>query len=68
MPELLTVSQVAQMLGVSLRTASRFVNRDDFPAPYATLPSGRVWDRGKVERWARKPPIPIGRGRGRPKG
>lgn len=66
MPELLTVSQIAQTLGVSLRTAGRVVNRDDFPAPYATLPSGRVWDRTKVDRWARKSSVPIRRGRGRP--
>lgn len=65
-PDLLTISQIADLLGVSSRTAHRFVNRDDWPEPYAELPSGRVWARPKVEAWARRPPVAVGRGRGRP--
>ena len=65
-PALAGVAEVAEILGVNIRTAHRIVNRDDFPEPLDTLSTGRVWKRTDVERWARKPPIPLGRGRGRP--
>lgn len=66
MPGLVTVKEIAELLGVSRRTAHRLVNREDFPAPVDTLPNGRVWRRTAVERWAKRPPVPIGRKPGRP--
>jgi predicted DNA-binding transcriptional regulator AlpA len=65
-PGLAGIAEVAEILDVSIRTAHRCVNRDDFPAPIDELATGRIWKRADVERWARKPPVPIGRGKGRP--
>jgi predicted DNA-binding transcriptional regulator AlpA len=62
--ELAQLSEVAEILGVSRRTAARSVDRDGFPAPVDVLATGRVWRRRDVEAWARKNPP---RGRGRPK-
>lgn len=66
MPDLVSVKEIAELLGVSVRTAHRLVNRDDFPEPLGSTSSGRVWRRTTVERWAKRPPIPVGRGKGRP--
>jgi excisionase family DNA binding protein len=66
MPDLVSVSEIAELLGVSVRTAHRLVNRNDFPAPLGETSSGRVWRLTAVERWARRPPVELGRGRGRP--
>lgn len=52
--ELASVSEIAAMLGVPKRTAARYVDRADFPAPVDTLAVGRVWRRRDVERWAAK--------------
>jgi predicted DNA-binding transcriptional regulator AlpA len=65
-PGLAGIAEVAEILGVSTRTAHRMVNRDDFPKPLDTISTGRVWKRADVEKWARKPPVPLNRPRGRP--
>ena len=57
------LSDVAELLGVSKMTASRYAQRDDFPKA-AELARGRVWSRVQVERWAKKT-LPLHRG-GRP--
>jgi len=60
--ELASVVEIAQMLGdVPLRTAQRWVNRSDFPAPVETLAVGRIWRRVDVEQWAKKT-LPLKRG------
>lgn len=58
------LSEVADMLGVSKMTASRYAKRDDFP-PAIELGRGRVWSRSSVIRWGEKT-LPLHRG-GRPK-
>ncbi|HEX6762897.1 MAG TPA: helix-turn-helix domain-containing protein [Gaiellaceae bacterium] len=65
-PGLAGIAEVAQILGVSIRTAHRYANRPDFPKPLDELATGRVWKRADIEKWARKPPVPLGRGKGRP--
>ena len=52
--EIASVAEIAAMLKVPKRTAARYVNRADFPAPYDTLEVGRIWRRRDVERWAKK--------------
>lgn len=49
--ELAGVSEVAEMLGVTLRTAARYVDRSDFPEPAERLSRGRLWRRAAVEAW-----------------
>lgn len=62
--ELASIAEVAEMLGVTRRTAHRYVDRDDFPAPIGRLAVGRVWLRADVERWAKETlPLPTGRPR-----
>jgi predicted DNA-binding transcriptional regulator AlpA len=45
------LAEVAALLGISKRSASRYTRRDDFPAPVARLSTGPVWDAGAVEAW-----------------
>lgn len=50
--QLVGISEIAGLLGVSRQRAVQVV-RDyaDFPAPTATLASGRIWERQAVEAW-----------------
>jgi predicted DNA-binding transcriptional regulator AlpA len=60
--DLASVSEIAQMLNVSKRTAARYVDRVDFPAPVDVLATGRVWRRTAVRGWAKKHlPLRVGR-------
>ena len=45
------VSEVAAELGVSRQQVAKLRERDDFPAPIASLSSGDVWDLNIVKRW-----------------
>jgi predicted DNA-binding transcriptional regulator AlpA len=60
-PELASIAEVAELLGVTVRTAQRYVEREDFPAPLDTVAGGRlrIWRRIDVEHWAaRTLPLP----------
>jgi predicted DNA-binding transcriptional regulator AlpA len=48
------LAEVAELLGVSKRSASRYTRRSDFPEPVARLAAGPIWDADEVERWAAK--------------
>jgi len=61
--ELAQLAEVAELLGVSKRTAARAVDREGFPRRSTFFATGRVWRRRDIERWAKKNPP---RGRGRP--
>jgi predicted DNA-binding transcriptional regulator AlpA len=50
--ELAGLAEVAEMLGVTKRTATKYTRRADFPRPLDRLASGPVWRRTDVERWA----------------
>jgi prophage regulatory protein len=53
--ELMGVHEIAEMLGVSRQRVDEISRTHDaFPAPVATLRSGRVWARDAVELWARE--------------
>jgi hypothetical protein len=57
-PELVGVSEIAELLGVSRQRASAVAKRADFPTPIASLASGPVWTRPSLNRfvdeWPRK--------------
>jgi predicted DNA-binding transcriptional regulator AlpA len=54
MAELLGVTEVAELLGISRQRVQQLTERDpDFPAPAETLARGRVWRRSDIEDWAR---------------
>jgi len=57
------LAEVAEILGVSRRTAARYANRSDFPTPVARLRAGPVWLAEDVEAWVRSISPPQ---RGRP--
>jgi predicted DNA-binding transcriptional regulator AlpA len=62
--ELASIAEVAEILGVTRRTAHRYVDRKDFPEPVGRLAAGRVWLRADVKRWAKQTlPLPEGRPR-----
>ncbi len=54
--DLASIAEVADILGVTKRTAQRYAERTDFPLPIDTIAAGRVrvWRRVDVERWGRK--------------
>ncbi|MGI8795543.1 MAG: hypothetical protein ACR2IR_02965 [Acidimicrobiia bacterium] len=57
-PELVGVSEIAELLGVTRQRASALARRRGFPTPVATLASGPVWTRPSLNRfvdeWPRK--------------
>lgn len=62
-PELLSSTDVAEILGVSRQRVHQLVaDHSEFPTPYARLGSGPIWTRPVVERfaatWARTPGRP----------
>lgn len=58
-PELVGVSEAAEILGWDRRRVATYVSRGAFPEPVAALASGRVWRREDVEAFqadrARRP-------------
>jgi len=62
LPELVGISEIAAILGVSRKRAHALARRNDFPEPIARLASGSVWTRPSidpfVESWKRKPGRP----------
>jgi hypothetical protein len=60
--ELAGLSEVADLLKVTKRSALRYSKRADFPVPVERLASGPVWRLNEVREWARKQlPLPAGR-------
>jgi chromosome partitioning protein len=54
--ELLGLAEVAELLGVTKRTATRYARRPDFPEPIARLRAGPIWLKKDVVAWARSGP------------
>lgn len=51
--DLLGVTEIAEMLGVTTQRVSQLVRTPAFPEPVARLAAGLIWDRQDVEAWAR---------------
>ncbi len=51
-PELVGVTEIAEMFGVSRKRASRLQSRSDFPLPVANLAAGPVWRKGDLSGFA----------------
>lgn len=58
-PELVGLTEIAEMAGVSRQRANAIVKQDTFPAPVLTLAAGQFRTRAAVqnwvENWTRKP-------------
>jgi predicted DNA-binding transcriptional regulator AlpA len=53
--DLIGLSEIAELIGVSRQYADRLVKSDPaFPAPVSVIRAGRIWRRADVEKWARK--------------
>ena len=53
--DLVGISEVAEMLGVTRQRADKLSRTSpDFPPPASTLHAGRVWLRSKIEEWTQK--------------
>jgi predicted DNA-binding transcriptional regulator AlpA len=50
------LAEVAEILRVSKRTATRYAQRTDFPEPVARLRAGPIWLEDDVLAWARSKP------------
>jgi predicted DNA-binding transcriptional regulator AlpA len=47
--------EIAKMFGVSRQRVNQIAKDDaTFPAPEASLATGRVWSREAIEKWARE--------------
>jgi hypothetical protein len=61
-PELVGISEIADLLGVTRQRASALQTSSGFPAPVAVLRSGPVWRRGDLatftDAWTRRPGRP----------
>ncbi len=59
---LVGLAEVADMLGVTKRTATSYSSREDFPAPLQRLAATPVWRRAEVAAWGDRT-LPLTRGR-----
>jgi predicted DNA-binding transcriptional regulator AlpA len=60
--ELVSVPEIAEMLGVSRQRVNQLIGAyDDFPAPVAVLAIGRVWLRQSIADWSSTHPRKPGR-------
>jgi prophage regulatory protein len=51
--DLVGLTEIAEMLGVSIQRIDQLARRDDFPEPIAVLAAGRIWWRADIEDWAK---------------
>jgi len=52
MLQLVGVTEIGQLLGVSRQRADQLTHIAGFPPAVAVLASGRIWHRAEVEEWA----------------
>jgi hypothetical protein len=62
--DVLGLSEIAELFGITERTALNYAKRPDFPAPLAQLNRGRVWHREDVTAWGKRM-LPLKTGRPR---
>lgn len=64
--EVVGLTEIAKIFGVTKRTAVRYRELPDFPQPIARLSAGHIWRRADVETWGREH-LPLRTGRPRKK-
>jgi prophage regulatory protein len=52
--DLVGVTEIGDLLGVSRQRADQLTRIEAFPEPVAVLSAGRIWRRADVEAWARE--------------
>jgi prophage regulatory protein len=53
-PDLVGLTEIAELLGVSRQRVDQLAAGDDFPEPIAVLAAGRIWNCSDIEAWARR--------------
>jgi len=53
MEDLVGLTEIATMLGVSRQRVGQLADTEGFPVPVADLAAGRIWTRGDIEKWAK---------------
>lgn len=53
MADLMGVTEIADLFGVSRQRVDQLAATDGFPAPIAELAAGRIWRKADIVRWAR---------------
>jgi prophage regulatory protein len=62
--DLVGPSEIAELLGVTRRTAARYMKRPDFPKPLGRIAASPIWRHRDVEKWGEEHlPLPTGRPR-----
>lgn len=51
--DLVSVSEIAALLGVSRQYVDRLSRQEGFPEPLGEVAAGRIWKREDVKAWAR---------------
>lgn len=49
--DLIGVTEIAQLAGVSRKRAYELVAKTDFPTPAAQISRGKLWHRSDIEAW-----------------
>jgi predicted DNA-binding transcriptional regulator AlpA len=62
--DLAGLAEVAQLLGVTKKTAQKYMRRPDFPEPLGRVSTGFIWLRSDVKAWAKRT-LPLRTGRPR---
>lgn len=52
--QLVNLSDIGRLLGVSRQRAAQLSEREDFPAPMGVMGRGKVWRLVDIEEWARQ--------------
>jgi predicted DNA-binding transcriptional regulator AlpA len=52
--ELVGLTEIAEMLGVSRQRVDQLARAPDFPPPMGQLRAGSIWERDDVVAWARR--------------
>jgi len=50
--DLVGITEIARMFGVSPQRADQLAATPTFPQPVTRLSAGRIWERADVRRWA----------------
>jgi hypothetical protein len=52
--DLVGVTEIGEMLGVSRQRADQLAGEPGFPDPIGEIRAGRIWNKEDIEAWARE--------------
>lgn len=51
--DLVGLTEIAAMLGVSVQRVDQLAATEGFPKPLGEISAGRIWKRQAIEKWAK---------------